>query len=88
LNVGVKEWLSNVQSEMINTLANTLQEAVGSSPQDLIHLLDWTQKYPAQIVILASQVVWCQSAESSMGSEKEKCSSTKLQQVYTAAIFR
>lgn len=67
ISVGVKEWLTELQSQMSITLASLLQNANACIPSDNETLLDWIERFPAQIVILCSQVIWCQNTELALG---------------------
>ena len=58
LALGVKEWLIELEGKMCSTLASLLQQAYVSLPKDDSTLLEWIDKYPAQVIILTSQVAW------------------------------
>lgn len=68
-NQGVKEWLNELETQMTVSLATILQDAFGTIPRDIkssedpSELLAWIDKYPAQIVILSSQIAWSQDCE-------------------------
>jgi dynein heavy chain 1 len=71
----INEWLTKVENEMKFTLASLLQDAIGDRTAldkadafDLPAYLDWIEKYPAQLVVLATQVVWSQSTEAALGT--------------------
>lgn len=68
LNVDVKEWLQKLESEMVNTLATLLQDAMNAIPTNDEKLFEWVDQYPAQVVILASQVKWCAEVEETLSS--------------------
>merc|ERR1711871_581117 len=68
LKVGVKEWLSGLESEMVKTLAESLEKAVTSIPQDINALITWVSNYPAQIVLLACQIAWSEDVEGAIAS--------------------
>jgi len=49
---------------MHTTLATLLQEAIGACPEEnakLLLLLPYIHAYPAQVVILTSQLMWSQN---------------------------
>ncbi|KAF8253571.1 hypothetical protein K440DRAFT_576363 [Wilcoxina mikolae CBS 423.85] len=61
----INDWLSALETNMKSTLAELLSEAVtdfstifGSEELDQRTFRDYVGKYPAQIVVLATQVVW------------------------------
>lgn len=68
----VKDWLGDLQNEMKKTLAHLLQRSLNEFPMDNGDLMNWTNSFPAQIVILASQISWCQDCENSFGNQSEK----------------
>ncbi len=88
LSIGVKEWLSQLESGMAVTLATLLQQASSSasslttianntaedgsvvvdSEKENKFLLTWIDKFPAQIVILSSQVAWTFNIEEALKS--------------------
>ena len=43
-------------------------QAYDCMPTDNTALLTWIERFPAQIVILCSQVVWCQTTELALDS--------------------
>eukprot|EP01032_Pedospumella_encystans_P010301 gene10301-12053_t len=69
VTTGVKDWLASLESQMAITLASLLQEAISASPSENSKLLQWVDKYPAQVVILTSQLVWSQNCEKSLSVE-------------------
>jgi dynein heavy chain 1, cytosolic len=70
LSVGVKEWLCKLEIEMVATLSSILQHAMGTMAQDESGLVSWVESYPAQMVILASQVKWCEEVEQALSLTK------------------
>ncbi|OLY80070.1 Cytoplasmic dynein 1 heavy chain 1 [Smittium mucronatum] len=62
----INEWLSSIEAEMKNTLADMLFDSINSYecllPSDLTidsdSLFNWIENYPAQLVVLASQIRW------------------------------
>ncbi|PYH83869.1 hypothetical protein BO82DRAFT_305978 [Aspergillus uvarum CBS 121591] len=71
----INDWLSAIESNMKLTLAELLAEAVEqfeplyNAPEvDHTAFNDFLANYPAQIVVLASQVVWTSAAQRSLES--------------------
>ena len=70
----VYEWLSNVESESKRSLYNILNDSLQcpSSNYLLQNIEDiysnWVTKYPAQILLLTSQMKWTECVESAFGS--------------------
>ena len=56
----IYEWLTSVENEMKFTLATLLEEAVNTlqaiAAGDKDTYLDWVEKYPTQLILLAQQV--------------------------------
>eukprot|EP01041_Mallomonas_annulata_P000303 gene303-544_t len=69
MSVGVKEWLGMLEGEMVTTLATLLQDAVTSMPTEHEALIAWTDKFPAQVVILSSQVAWSEGTETALSGD-------------------
>lgn len=74
----VKDWLKELESKMQTTLALLLQEAVSSDSFTTERSLDdsarkefveWVKKFPAQVMILATQVNWSMSVDSILSRE-------------------
>jgi dynein heavy chain 1 len=74
----INDWLAKIESEMQISLALLLSDAVselhkfysnGASLEPAT-LLSWIEKYPAQLVSLAMQVVWTSSVESSLSASR------------------
>jgi dynein heavy chain 1, cytosolic len=64
-------WLGKIEEQMRLTLATKLERAVNEiSAMDYINQVDefikWIEKYPAQITVLSSQVLWSASIESAL----------------------
>jgi dynein heavy chain 1 len=79
----INDWLLKLESSMRISLAELLCDAVaelqkfyGIVDRKLVleDLINWMEKYPAQLVTLAVQVVWTNSVENALGNE------TKLEQ--------
>ncbi|XP_053612058.1 dynein heavy chain, cytoplasmic isoform X6 [Plodia interpunctella] len=73
-NPKINSWLSMVEREMRVTLACRLKDAVGDVKQfkdgnvDPQKFIDWCDKYQAQIVVLAAQILWSEDVEAALGS--------------------
>ncbi|OMJ11354.1 Cytoplasmic dynein 1 heavy chain 1 [Smittium culicis] len=65
-NPKINEWLSSIENEMKDTLADLLDRSVNSYgciiPSDFVisseSLFKWIETFPAQLVVLASQIKW------------------------------
>ncbi|XP_044746185.1 dynein heavy chain, cytoplasmic isoform X2 [Coccinella septempunctata] len=86
----INEWLTLVEKEMRFTLASSLANAVQDIKQfkegiDPNLYMEWVDKYEAQIVVLAAQILWSEDVEGAlvkMNGEKQKGPLEKvLQQV-------
>ncbi|KAJ0425536.1 dynein heavy chain, cytoplasmic [Aspergillus carlsbadensis] len=84
----INDWLSALESNMKSTLAELLGEAVeqfeplyNSSEVDRTAFDDFIANYPAQIVVLASQVVWTNEVQKSLEN-----GGTNLPALYDAQI--
>ncbi|XP_071453347.1 dynein heavy chain, cytoplasmic isoform X3 [Hetaerina americana] len=68
----INEWLSLVEREMRVTLASCLAQAVQDIKQfkngaiDPNSYMQWCDKYQAQIVVLAAQILWSEDVESAL----------------------
>ncbi|XP_060804539.1 dynein heavy chain, cytoplasmic isoform X3 [Amyelois transitella] len=73
-NPKINSWLSMVEREMRVTLACRLKDAVGDVKQfkdgnvDPQKFIDWCDKYQAQIVVLAAQILWSEDVEAALTS--------------------
>ncbi|XP_065167911.1 dynein heavy chain, cytoplasmic isoform X2 [Atheta coriaria] len=76
----INEWLTMVEKEMRVTLASSLAQAVQDIKQfkdniDSKAFINWVDKYEAQIVVLAAQILWSEDVEAAlvkMNSEPQK----------------
>ncbi|KAF9569823.1 dynein heavy chain protein 1 [Agrocybe pediades] len=71
----INDWLARIEAMMRLSLADLLTAAVtelqsfyGQGPVPANRFMDWTEKYPAQLVTLAIQVAWTSSVEQSLES--------------------
>lgn len=67
----INEWLTLVEKEMRVTLASKLAEAVQDTKQfkdniDPKLYMEWIDKYQAQIVVLAAQILWSEDVEAAL----------------------
>ena len=68
----INEWLTQVEKEMRVTLAQRLAEAVKDVRQfkegtiDQPAFMSWCDKYEAQIVVLAAQIMWSEDVEGAL----------------------
>ncbi|RLN69358.1 hypothetical protein BBJ29_000235 [Phytophthora kernoviae] len=64
----INVWLSKVEEQMRQTLSLLLEEAVRSYPTDdnADTYLKWVSEFPAQVVILATQVQWSHEVEKTL----------------------
>ncbi|CAH0687821.1 unnamed protein product [Spodoptera exigua] len=73
-NPKINSWLSMVEREMRVTLACRLKDAVADVKQfkdgnvDPQKFIDWCDKYQAQIVVLAAQILWSEDVEAALAS--------------------
>ncbi|CAH0758045.1 unnamed protein product [Diatraea saccharalis] len=73
-NPKINSWLSMVEREMRVTLACRLKDAVGDVKQfkdgnvDPQKFIEWCDKYQAQIVVLAAQILWSEDVEAALAS--------------------
>ena len=76
LNAKVKvyEWLQMTETAMVSSLERFVRDAVADNPLEgeSVSLEEWVDKYPAQVVVLASQIAWsrCFSKENSNGASQ------------------
>lgn len=74
----INDWLAKIESEMRVSLAQLLCDATielqafygTDTPLQIAQLLEWIDKYPAQLVSLAIQVSWTNSVESTLASSQ------------------
>ncbi|XP_067011460.2 dynein heavy chain, cytoplasmic isoform X2 [Anabrus simplex] len=89
----INEWLSMVEGQMRLTLASSLAQAVQDIKQfkdgsiDSRAYMEWCDKYQAQIVVLAAQILWSEDVEAALhlingaGDEKMEPLERVLKQV-------
>jgi dynein heavy chain 1, cytosolic len=69
--VNVKVWLKEIESKMKNTLALLLEQAVSEdkATSDRARFVEWATKFPAQIMILATQIRWSMGVDEALMSD-------------------
>ncbi|XP_013140288.1 PREDICTED: dynein heavy chain, cytoplasmic [Papilio polytes] len=73
-NPKINSWLSLVEREMRVTLACRLKDAVSDIKQfkdgnvDPHKFIEWCDKYQAQIVVLAAQILWSEDVENALAN--------------------
>jgi len=68
----VKNWLKEVESKMKNTLALLLEEAISEDKADATDkdaFVNWATKFPAQVMILATQINWSMGVDKALQSD-------------------
>lgn len=76
-STSVKEWLKVMEESMKNTLALLLEQAVNedsssgleASEDSKAKFVDWATKFPAQVMILATQINWSMGVDSCLRRE-------------------
>ena len=82
--LAVKEWLRQLEDGMHTTLATLLQRAVEESTSSAIieatatdegkkGFVEWSTKYPAQIMILATLINWSMGVDAALREGAGKC---------------
>jgi dynein heavy chain 1 len=80
-NPKINDWLSALEHEMKQTLAVLTTEAVHDfaalfgTTFDRTQFLSFLDRYPAQVVLLATQIVWTQSVEAALSKQGSSCQS-------------
>ncbi|KAL5291956.1 DYNC1H1 family protein [Megaselia abdita] len=83
----INEWLSLVEKEMRFTLASYLAQAVQDIKQfrdgqiDPSKYMEWCDKYQAQIVVLAAQILWSEDVEQALQQASDNPSGKPLNKV-------
>jgi dynein heavy chain 1, cytosolic len=71
LGSGVKEWLTELHTQMSDTLGSLIDKAlVELFSLSSVDLLPWINKYPAQICILVMQLAWTKACEDALRDSK------------------
>jgi dynein heavy chain 1, cytosolic len=74
-NPKINEWLSTLEHEMKQSLAVSTAESIRefsslfNATFDRTQFLSFLERYPAQVVLLATQVVWTRSVEDVLSSQ-------------------
>ncbi|XP_037905377.1 dynein heavy chain, cytoplasmic isoform X4 [Hermetia illucens] len=83
----INEWLTLVEKEMRFSLASNLAQAVQDIKQfkegsiDPQKYMEWCDKYQAQIVVLAAQILWSEDVEAALQQSSENPSTKPLNRV-------
>ena len=88
----INEWLTLVEKEMRVSLARLLAMSVQEAAEfrmsniDQKRYLEWVDKYQAQLVVLAAQIIWSESMDKALldteqGKGKAPDGTTPVQQV-------
>lgn len=83
----INEWLTLVEKEMRVTLASSLAQAVQDIKQfkdgsiDPKAYMEWCDKYQAQIVVLAAQILWSEDVENALHQMNGKSDQAPLDRV-------
>ena len=85
----INEWLTLVEKEMRFTLASFLAQAVQDIKQfkdviDAQKYMEWCDKYQAQIVVLAAQILWSEDVEAALQQASENPGKNPLNRVLTS----
>lgn len=74
----INEWLGALETNMKTTLAELTFEAfeefaqlMAAETMDASAFTDYISKYPAQVVVLGTQIAWTQAVEASLNAEGE-----------------
>ena len=73
LNVSVGDWVCELEDQMAISLYDQLQisiEGITKLDEKLDELLTWIDQYPAQIIQLCIQILWCSSIEDAITENK------------------
>lgn len=71
-NTNVKDWLKEIESKMKNTLALLLEQAINEDKADATDkdaFVNWATKFPAQVMILATQINWSMGVDAALSSD-------------------
>ncbi|KAI8967648.1 dynein heavy chain [Mycotypha africana] len=80
-NPKINDWLTLLEKEMRVSLALLLKDAV--TELDIIYnaeemsspeFMEWIDRYPAQLVVLAAQIIWTQSVDKALNTISESAS--------------
>lgn len=85
-NPRINDWLTLLEKEMKYSLAYWLLESVKtirgiyfSDNIELKKLLEWVEKYPAQLIVLSMQIIWTQSVENALENIESNSNTDSLQ---------
>ncbi|SAL98745.1 hypothetical protein [Absidia glauca] len=82
-NPKINVWLTMLEEEMRVSLALLLSDSVGeldtiyNAPEmESDAFMDWVDRYPAQLVVLAAQIIWTQSVDKALVALDESADKT------------
>ena len=84
--MGVKDWLKQLEERMQSTLALLLEQAVSEDKSSEVSLIgddgkatfvDWAKKFPAQIMILATLINWSMGVDSALKADGDSSEGLK-----------
>jgi dynein heavy chain 1 len=92
-DTSVKKWLKELELQMQTTLAQLLEEAVAEdaftgtdfSEEKKAQFIDWGSKFPAQVMILATQINWSTSVDKALGTSN---ASAQLEKVVEVLVWK
>ena len=64
----IEDWLNAFEEEMKNTIKHNLQDALTSHPKRKRQ--QWIQDYPAQVILIANQIIWTQQVSNVLKRSK------------------
>ncbi|CAO3629084.1 unnamed protein product [Cunninghamella echinulata] len=77
-NSKINVWLTMLENEMRNSLALLLTDSVtelesvySGEEMESNSYLEWVERYPAQLVVLAAQIIWTQSVDKALATLDE-----------------
>lgn len=78
-NPKINDWLTLLEKEMRTSLALLLTDAVAelescynADEMDSNEFMAWVDRYPAQLVVLAAQIIWTQSVDRALTAMSEE----------------
>ena len=89
----VKDWLKDLEHQMQTTLAHLLEDAVKEdaftdtdfTDEKRAQFISWGSKFPAQVMILATQINWSTSVDKALAS---KTATSELEKVVKVLVWK
>jgi dynein heavy chain 1 len=84
--MGVKDWLKQLEERMQNTLARLLEQAVAEDSSSQVSttteegkksFVEWAKKFPAQVMILATLINWSMGVDAALRQNGDSAESLK-----------